>query len=285
MDSQTLSSFPNVVPRRLVEDFPQNIKRFWFDDSPFLTRMMDAYTLLVPDNEQYYMRTIQKCIIQIKNPELKNQVLRFFRQEGQHGIAHKKYWENLRGQNLPIGGFIKPTNFLLYNILEPITPLKLKISIVTFIEYINSYLGNIFLSKKLLNKATPSMRKLFEWHFAEEIEHKAVAFDVYQNISGSYFLRTLAGLLVFPMFYFLNMLGTIYLLYCDRKLFSRLTWRDALNHFFFKDRVFFITLEFFLQYLKPSFHPWQIKDYELAEKFFINDESSVIEILSDSPLT
>ena len=37
------------------------------------------------------------------------------------------------------------------------------------------------------------MQKLLAWHAAEEIEHKAVAFDVLQQVDPSYALR-IAGL-------------------------------------------------------------------------------------------
>ena len=30
---------------------------------------------------------------------------------------------------------------------------------------------------------------MFRWHFMEEIEHRTVAFDVYQNLFGGYFYR------------------------------------------------------------------------------------------------
>jgi predicted metal-dependent hydrolase len=122
------------------------------------------------------------------------------------------------------------------------------------------------------------MKSLFEWHFAEEIEHKAVAFDVFQSISGNYFLRILAAVCVFPIFYLLITFGTIYLLFFDGKLFSRSTWQAAFNHFLFEDKVFFKTWRFFLEYLKPGFHPWQINDYELAGNFLKNTRLLVVEM-------
>ena len=45
----------------------------------------------------------------------------------------------------------------------------------------------------MLDAADPAMQQLLAWHAAEEIEHKAVAFDVLQQIDPSYALR-IAGL-------------------------------------------------------------------------------------------
>lgn len=269
---------PNIVPRRFYEIFDAQEKKYWFEDSPFLTRMLDSYTLLVPDNEQYYIRNIQKCYSRIKNPKLKRQIKNFFRQESQHGIAHKRYWENLKLQRVPIEKYIKFINLFLYKFLEPITPLKLRISVISFIEYINAYMGNIFLRKNLLRTATPPMRRLFEWHFAEEIEHKAVAFEVYQTLSGNYLLRALTAFLVFPIFYLLLSFGAFYMLYWDGKLFRRKTWNDLFQHLFWRDKVFFENLGFLWKYLKPGFHPWDIEDYGLAAGFFNQDSLPILEM-------
>nr|WP_317622487.1 MULTISPECIES: metal-dependent hydrolase [unclassified Ketobacter] len=35
----------------------------------------------------------------------------------------------------------------------------------------------------------PDALKLWLWHALEENEHKAVAFDVYQQVSGNYLIR------------------------------------------------------------------------------------------------
>ena len=78
------------------------------------------------------------------------------------------------------------------------------------------------------------MRLLFNWYFAEEIEHKSVAFEVYEDLYGSYLLRVTGALLVVPLFYMINTGGTLYLLWQDKRLFHLKTWRDYYN-FLFKE--------------------------------------------------
>ena len=45
---------------------------------------------------------------------------------------------------------------------------------------------------------TQEMLDLLRWHGAEEVEHRSLVFDVYQKVSGSYFIRAFSMLLTLP---------------------------------------------------------------------------------------
>lgn len=255
-----------VTPRKLNVEFPDSIPRYWFNGSPLLTHMLNVYTLLIPDNESYYIRQLKRCLKDIEDPGLKTQLLRFFRQEGQHGVAHKAFWANLEQQGVRHQGFTRAVNWFFYGVLEPILPRPVHLANIACIEHINAYLGHFYLSRRRLEIADEHMRLLFEWHFAEEIEHKSVAFDVFQTVSGSYPVRLFSAILVFPLFYMILTAGTFFLLGRDGRLLERRTWRDFGRHLF-TDGALMHDLRNMGRYLKPAFHPWQIRDYSLAREF------------------
>ena len=125
----------------------------------------------------------------------------------------------------------------------------------------------------MLEDSNPKMKLLFNWHFAEEIEHKSVAFEVYEDLYGSYLLRITGALLVVPLFYTINTFGTLYLLWQDKRLFRLNTWRDYCT-FLFKGGALAHTLRNLIAYLSPGFNPSQQNDYALAENFFSDPENS-----------
>ncbi|MCP4335582.1 MAG: metal-dependent hydrolase [Gammaproteobacteria bacterium] len=160
-----------------------------------------------------------------------------------------------------------------YKLLEPLMPRSIHLANIACIEHINAYLGSFFPKHNLLEGSNPKMKLLFYWHFAEEIEYKSVAFEVYEDLYGSYLLRIMGAILVFPLFYTVNTIGTLYLLWQDRRLFRLDTWKDY-GKFLFKDGALLHTLRNILAYLKPGFNPSRIDDYALAKAFFANAENS-----------
>ena len=274
-----IGSTVEIVPRKFNGGFPDDIPRYWFRQNPILTNMLNTYTILVPDNEHYYMRNIRRTFESLKDSGVKARVRNFIQQEGQHGVAHQRYWENSTGMRFR--GFLKLTGLLSYRFLEALFPLSMQLSVIAAVEHINAYMGHIFLENDLLKEADPRKRLLFAWHFAEEIEHKEVAYDVFQEISGSYLLRIVGMLLTAPLFYLFSLMGTVYFSWQWGKLLSARSWYDWFSFLFIREKVGFKSLSYLLLYFKPGFHPRQIADHHLAEAFL---QSEAFREVSESNL-
>jgi predicted metal-dependent hydrolase len=71
------------------------------------------------------------------------------------------------------------------------------------------------------------MLDLFRWHGAEEVEHRAVVFDVYQHISGNYLLKQFVMVaLASPLFLRMWVEGAKFLMENDPAL-PREKWSQA----------------------------------------------------------
>jgi predicted metal-dependent hydrolase len=107
-----------------------------------------------------------------------------------------------------------------------------------------------------------------EWHAAEEIEHKAVAFDVYQQVDGSYWRRI--GAMIGATFFMVVLLVPMRmspLLYRDGVLFSWRTWRDGLSFLYGKQGIFRMPWNHYKQFYRRDFHPWDVQDFDLIRPF------------------
>lgn len=255
-----------IQARRFLAQFNPETPRHWCGGDPVLTHILNAYTLLVPGNEGYYIRSLKRWMPKLSDPAMRTMVAQFMLQEGQHGAGHLRCWQMLEAQGYRIAGFQRPVDAFLYRFLEPITPMRLRIAMVACVEHVNAYLGHEFLKQELLRDADPDLRALFEWHFAEEIEHKHVVFDVLQVQSGNYLLRVLAAGLVLPLFYLLMSVGALLLLRQDGLLGRRATWKQVRQHLFSRDHMARRTCRYVFDYLRPGFHPWQLDDRELAQR-------------------
>ena len=67
---------------------------------------------------------------------------------------------------------------------------------VAAIEHFTAVLGQWVIQNRGLEYAgaDPAMLDVLRWHGAEEVEHRALVYDVFQNLSGSYALRCLGML-------------------------------------------------------------------------------------------
>lgn len=217
---------PRVVRRRFAWSFPRTIPQNWFRDSAALTALLDTFTLVIPDNERYYVRTLRRDTKCLADRSMRDELRAFFGQEMLHGSAHSAYWSNLRDGGVDVDRFGRVVGAVLYTVLERLLPHRFNVANVAAIEHVNAYLAHAFLRRGLLAEADPAMRRLFEWHFAEEIEHKSVAFDVLALSHPGYATRATAGVLVFSLFHVLLGAGTAYLLVRRRELLRWKTWTD-----------------------------------------------------------
>ena len=87
-----------------------DVPRYWFAGDPFLTRMFDALSLTFPDGERYFIQSVRLFRDQIQDPDLKQRVADFIRQEAQHGIAHDKMNQIMKDQGMPVDQFIQRLN-------------------------------------------------------------------------------------------------------------------------------------------------------------------------------
>ncbi|PZQ21818.1 MAG: hypothetical protein DI562_20265 [Stenotrophomonas acidaminiphila] len=84
----------SITARRFTAALPRDIARHWLPGNEVVSSLLNAYTILVPANEAFYIRTLNACLPALRNDALRQRCQAFIRQEAQHGVAHKRYWDN-----------------------------------------------------------------------------------------------------------------------------------------------------------------------------------------------
>jgi predicted metal-dependent hydrolase len=105
--------------------------------------------------------------------------------------------------------------------------------------------------------AEPALRRVWEWHSVEELEHKAVAFDAYRAAGGGYLRRVLWFLYVSLMFWTEIFIQTTHNLHRDGALWRPGTWVSAARMWFGRRGLAWHMAGPVLRYFSPRFHPWQ----------------------------
>ena len=245
----------SITARRFTAMLPLDIPRHWLPGNEVVSSLLNAYTILVPANEAFYIRTLNACLPRMPDGALRARCQAFIRQEAQHGVAHKRYWDNLDAQGYAYRGLERAVNRGIFHAMDRIAPLWLRVSLVSCVEHINAYLGYEFLTQSILADADPRVRDLMEWHFAEEIEHRAVAFDLLQVVSPHYPVRVLGAVMTTTLFYLLLTVLAASLLAQDRRLWRMVTLRQLAHHLGTGHGTARSTFRHLRDYLRHGFHP------------------------------
>lgn len=241
-----------IIPRNFDIDL-RSVPRAWMASNPTATAVANGVNLLFPHGERFFVRSVKHFLGEIEDPVLRAQIKGFFGQEGRHAHAHDEFNEILRAQGYEIDGFLDGYKRLA-TWLEDHTPAKLNLAVTAAAEHFTAILAEGAFTRNLLDAAAPEMRQLLAWHAAEEIEHKAVAFDVLRAVAPSYALRILGLAYATATLGGFWLWGALTLMRQDRltplrawRQLGKLPDRDPIVR-----RVF---LRGIRQYLKRDFHP------------------------------
>lgn len=254
-----------IVPRDLDVDFAP-VPRHWLAGNAAATAISNGINVLFPHGERFFVRSVKHYLDRIDDPELRAQIGGFFGQEGRHARAHDRFNAILRQQGYELDRFLAAYERITRGI-EARTPPALRLAVTAACEHFTAILAEGALRGGLLDACAPEMRALLAWHAAEEIEHKAVAYDVLQRIAPSYALRV-AGLAMATA-----LLGGFWL-WASTALLRQdgLRWPGALRGLRALPRRDPVIRRVFLrgirEYLRPGFHPRQLPTDGLAAAWF-----------------
>lgn len=256
-----------ITPRDLDVDFSA-VPRAWQAGSVVATGVSNGVNMLFPHGERFFVRSVKYFLDQIDDPELRAQIKGFFGQEGRHAREHDRFNAILRAQGYEIDRFLD-AYAKISSWIEAHLPPKLNLAITAASEHFTAILAEGALSNAVLDDCHPSMRALLAWHAAEEIEHKAVAFDVLQRVDPSYALRIAGLVLATVLLSSFWTWGAITLLRQDgmtlRKFVREVRNAPAGRRDPVIRRVFVRGIR---QYLRRDFHPSQNANEKLAADWF-----------------
>ncbi|MGH8445858.1 MAG: metal-dependent hydrolase [Solimonas sp.] len=252
-----------IVPRKGPEFAWADLPRWWFGNDPFRTRFFDAMSLLFPEGEKFFIACVRDYRDQITDPELRAQVKDFMYQEGQHGMVHTAFNNHLKSQGIAVDEVIERQKHIMFNVFRKHLPKTFTLGQTAAAEHMTALMAHGFFANGMFEDADPRVRAMYAWHAVEEIEHKAVAYDVFKKVArGSYLMRVLSMLqlsLSFPLHVFLIM-AHMFKVDGVKNRFS--VWTKGLWWLYGPGGLYPRLMRHYLAYFKPGFHPWQHGDIE-----------------------
>lgn len=251
----------------IKQNWDQSLPRYWNDNSPFKTHFLNALSITLPECEKFFIETIRPFRQLLTDEEQILEVEEFCKQESHHRHIHNQYNDWLESQGLPVAQLQKSTDDL-WNKVRAKHDIKNNLAITTCIEHLTVVYSKIFLGRRThLKRMHPQFELVWRWHSIEEIEHRAVAMDIWYQHGGTLLERRITMLYVVSCYMWYVGKNTILFLHHDKQLWKWRTLTDFMS-LMFNHNSGLITQSFlpWCEFMKKDFHP-KNHNYDLYLKY------------------
>ncbi|ROU01323.1 metal-dependent hydrolase [Marinobacter sp. R17] len=257
----------DIKPQRMGFEFGDQVPRYWLDNSPFLSHMMNALSVLFPQGEQFFVDSVRYYRDQITDPALKKEVAGFIGQEAMHSLEHIAMNQHVRDQDMPVEDMEHHLRILLDGFGKRL-PKRHQLAITCALEHMTAMMADMLLERDDVREDMhETMRPLWVWHAIEETEHKAVTYDVFQEVGGTYLERSFYQILSTALLGVMTTYFTARMMWNDKRGFSLKDVGKGMWRMWGTDGVFSSLIPTWMEYFKPGFHPWEHDNSELIARF------------------
>ena len=266
------SKMPNDISievRNMTFELEKVLATDWADNDPFLTAVFNAMSISFPSGERNFIESVRAYEDRIKDPKLVSDVKAFYQQEAIHSREHRKYNTLLcqqRGYDLASLERVYLSRLESSKKNPRVTP-RINLASTVSIEHFTAILGESILEGRLLKSMPRAVAELWQWHALEELEHKSVAFDVYNQIGGSYKMRA-AVMRIAMLTLFKDMLSVVVkMLRHDKQLWKWKTFRSFSKFLFSKGGFIRSHIPAYKAFFQEDFHPSEIDNQSLLKSW------------------
>lgn len=248
-----------LTVRVLEVDLAQGFARHWHAGGVFQTQFFNALSMSFPVGEQFFIDAVRDALPLLPAPPahaaLRVAVTGFIGQEATHRRIHNLYNKQLDQQGL--------VNTWQHRATARIAQLKNAnprhaLAVTCAYEHFTAVLADGSLRYgSWLDQADPRMKTVWHWHASEETEHRAITFDLYQAVGGSYSWRVRWFALVAVLFALDCARQTARNLWDDGTLWHPRTWWQGLCFLGGREGMVRKCTLPLLAYLRRDFHPSQ----------------------------
>lgn len=240
----------------------------WWKENRFFNHFFNSLSLLLPVGELFFIKSMKLNKKSIKCNSLRRHVDLFIFQETKHFQEHDLWFnKNLKESGYPVDKFIYPFETFMKLGNNHLSP-RFALALTVASEHLTTILARLVLKDdNWLKGASFEYKKIWYYHSLEELEHKSVAFDLYSEVGGSFWLRVyslIQVLLVFSLVIFQLM---VCFLFSEKSLVSLKSLREFFHFFRLLIKSTPLFLRSYFSFFKPSFHPNLEDDSEVVRVY------------------
>lgn len=261
---------PDVItikPTRMDFTFDADtVPDYWAFKDPFCTHFMGALSTLFPVGERFFVDSVRALREHAGGAVTSKDISGFIGQEAMHSLEHVSMNAMLEAKGLPALQGEKFTLGLLNLARRILTP-RQQLAVTVALEHFTAIIANRLLTDaNIMDNLSDEMRPIWMWHAIEETEHKAVAFDLYQNVPGNnHAERVVFQVLATVILAAVVAAFQVWFMARDKQLFNLRSWAFGLKTLFNgRAGVLSGLAGEYLDFFKSDFHPWEHENSALV---------------------
>lgn len=191
----------DITVRKVKFEFPDELDDVLPGNDPVRETYMVAFSLTMPYLEPYLIRTFRSVADDITDPGLAADVKEFIGQEAQHFQNHRRINEIIKAQLGPtVAADLQVIEDRLdadYRRFNTSKSRRFNLAYAEGFEAMTCAMALTSIAEAEAGRGSISpgpWGQLWAWHLAEEMEHRTVAFDLYEHLEGSYPYRVAGSL-------------------------------------------------------------------------------------------
>lgn len=262
MTAKTTPSDVDVLPRDIRFDVEAARKGHWLGGDPVGTAVFNALSLTFPDGERLFMDAVRHYRPQLKGKLLED-VRGFIAQEAIHSREHHVLNQLIDRDRYPVAEIEAEVRQRTTAARER-GPMAMLVSTIA-LEHFTSMMADMHMAHRdLFDKADPEIERMWRWHAMEETEHKAVAYDVFMEVTKDWspalrYRRRVISMAIVTFMFSRNITQfAARLLEADG--YSPKAALKAVKTYVWGDPgIFRRGWKTYLAWYRPGFHPWDHK--------------------------
>lgn len=255
----TVAADGRMTVRQVEFAYSSGMGGHWNRDRPEFSHIVNAGSLAMPYLEPYLIKTMRAARPLIRDPALQADLDCYVRQEATHYRQHRVFNDELKARGYRAIEHIEARLAREYAELESTRGLAFNLAYAEGFESMALAIGQMLIADReyLFGNSESGVASLVLWHFVEEIEHKNVAYDVFEHLHGNYF-RRVHGMLYAMTHIFLLTRSAYQALLKEDGLWRDLRSRIALARVI--GRIFRKLTPKLLRIMMPGYDPRQVRD-------------------------
>jgi uncharacterized protein len=259
--------------RRFVRE--QHPARWWNGGDPVATALYNALSATFPEGEAFFVESVRRYRDGAP-PKLAGEIKAFTTQEVIHSREHAAFNRAAAEAGYDLAPLERRVHWRI-GLLQGRPPIA-SLAATMALEHFTAILAHELLKDaRHLGKAEPESAALWQWHAAEEIEHKGVAYDTWLHATRDWprnkrwKVKAKVMLLVTRNFIIDRTFGALELLRQDG-ITGLQAWIRLISYMWVRPGMMRRIFSAWARYFLPGFHPWNEDDRHLVSRFDLSGD-------------